>query len=172
MKALVTGYPGTGKSSIAKSLKERGYDAYDIEAMPGYMHAVDSETGVKITLPSPVPRNWFENVGAYNWDSGRILRILDEHDDVYICALADNQKELYDSFDILFLLTLDEVDMESRLLSRMTTHYGKDQGELADILMNHRHFEDSLLNLGAHPINTKCALPEIVDEILTYARSL
>ena len=169
MKALITGYPGTGKSSIAQVLKEKGHAAYDIEAMPGYMHAVDIETGVRSKLPSPVPRHWFDNVGAYDWDTEKIRQLLSAHEDIFICALADNQEQLYTSFDIIFLLLLDEIEMENRLLSRETTSYGKDQGELADILLNHHHFEKSLLDLGAYPINTTHALPEIVNEILIHA---
>jgi len=168
MKALVTGYPGTGKSSVARELQKRGYAAYDTEAMRGYMHAESLVTGEHIPLPSPVPRGWFETTGGYNWDVPRVSALLNSHDDVFICALADNQERLYDLFDAIFLLTLDEVEMEHRLRLRSTTVYGKDLAELADILLHHRHFEQNLLARGAIAIAAKKAIPEVVNQILSY----
>ncbi len=122
----------------------------------------------EIKLPSPVPRGWFDDVGGYNWDIPRVTQLLDSHDDVYICALADNQEILYDVLDYIFLLTLDEVELEKRLRLRNTTNYGKDAQELADIMTLHRHFEQSLLNAGAIQLNVAKNLPEVVDEILSY----
>jgi hypothetical protein len=168
MKALVTGYPGTGKSSVARELQKRGHIAYDTEAMHGYMHLQSVTSGKKIALPSPVPRGWFDTTGNYNWDIPRVSALLNAHEDVYICALADNQEILYDVFDCIFLLLLDEVELEKRLFLRTTTNYGKDAGELADILMLHRPFEQSLLNRGAISIDVSKAVPDVVDEILNY----
>jgi len=171
MKVLITGYPGTGKSSVAKELQRRGHVAYDTEAMRGYMHAESIQTGIRIPLPQPVPRGWFGTTGGYNWDIPRVTELLNTYDDVFICALADNQERLYELFDKIFLLTLDEVEMEQRLRSRNTTSYGKDPGELADILTYHQHFEESLLNgTGAIsiPVNAKPDLSEVVNEILDH----
>jgi hypothetical protein len=168
MKILVTGYPGTGKSSIVRELKKRGRYAYDTEAIRSLMHAEDNKTGVRIPLPQPVPRGWFETIGGYDWNIPRLSEILNSHDDVFICALADNQESLYDTFDKIFLLLLDEVDMEHRLQTRTTTDYGKNSDELADIMQDHRHFEESLLNAGAIAIDVKKAIPEVVDEILSH----
>jgi hypothetical protein len=168
VKVLITGYPGTGKSSVAKELQERGHAAYDTEAMRGYMHAESVENSRRIRVPSPVPRDWFDDIGNINWDIPRVTTLLNSHDDVFICALADNQEALYDLFDFIFLLTLDEIEMEQRLRSRTTTNYGKDSGELADIFVNHQHFEQSLRERGAIEISVKPALSEVVNEILGH----
>ncbi|HSW80718.1 MAG TPA: AAA family ATPase [Candidatus Saccharimonadales bacterium] len=168
MKVLVTGYPGTGKSSVARELKKRGHNAYDTEGMRGYMHAQDIDTGEKIPIPTPVPRGWFDKVGNYNWDIPRIANLLASHEDVFLCSLADNQQILYDVFDFIFLLTLDDVELENRLRSRMTTNYGKNSGELSDIMTFHRRFEQSLLNLGAIEIKANRGIIEVTDEILSF----
>lgn len=168
-KFLVTGYPGTGKSSIAQELKKRGYAAYDTEAMQGYMHAESIASGKRIPLPSPVPRGWFTTTGGYNWDIPRVLSLINSHMNIFICALADNQELLYDQFDKIFLLTLDETELEERLRLRTTTSYGKDFGELADILTAHQHFEQSLIGRGAVEVNVSKAIPEVVTNILQYA---
>jgi broad-specificity NMP kinase len=169
MKVLITGFPGTGKSSVAQELQRRGHSAYDTEAMRGYMHLEDVVTGERVKLPDPVPRGWFDTRGNFNWDIVRVTQLLEAHtDDVFICALADNQGALYDQFDKMFILIVDEVDLEKRLRLRTTTDYGKDGLEMADIMMLHKHFEQSLQNLGAIPINAKKALHDVVDDILKH----
>ena len=72
-------------------------------------------------------------------------------------------------FDKIFLLTLNELEMEHRLRLRDTTDYGKDPGELADILVHHLHFEQGMLNnVGAVPVDATHAIPEVVNEILSH----
>ncbi len=169
MKALITGYPGTGKSSVARELQKRGHNAYDTEAMRGYMHAESIETGERISLPSPIPRGWFAEIGGNNWNIPRVTKLLESHDDVFICVLADNQHILYDVFDFIFLLTLDDIEIENRLKSRNSTQYGKNSDELSDIMTFHGHFEQSLLNAGAVEIKADKGVTEVTDEILSIA---
>ncbi len=166
MKVLITGYPGTGKSTIAKALKIRGRHAYDTEAMRNYMHAEDIDSGKRIAVPSPVPRGWFDNTGSYNWDVNRVTGLINSFEDIYICALADNQEEFYSLFDKIFILLLDEVELENRLLLRSSTPYGKDKDELTDIMSLHTHFEQSLIEYGAIPINVHPSIDNIVERIL------
>lgn len=171
---LVTGYPGTGKSSVARELQRRGHTAYDTEAMRGYMHAESTETGRRIPLPSPVPAGWFDDVGTYIWDVNRVTALLRRHDDtddVYICALADNQEDFYGMFDKIFLLLLDITLMQHRLEQRTTSDYGKDRQELSDILKMHRHFERSLLAAGAVGISTDRPLQQVAGEIIALSHA-
>jgi gluconate kinase len=161
-KFLVTGYPGTGKSSVANELKKLGRNAYDTESMHAYMHAESLDNGRREPLPRPVPRGWF-TTNAYNWDIIRVQQLLDAHDELYICALADNQELLYPSFDKIFLLMLDETVLQQRLAMRTTANYGKDRDELSDILLAHRHFEQSLLAQGAIPINVTASLRDVAN---------
>jgi hypothetical protein len=62
----------------------------------------------------------------------RVAELLKSYDDIFICALADNQADFYD-IDMIFVLTLDEPVMRQRLGSREKTDRGKDAGELSDI---------------------------------------
>lgn len=115
MKILITGFPGTGKSSVAKELKKRGHNAYDIEAMPDYAHVEDRATGRHLKVPSPLPLNWFSDAGINRWDINKVTDLLNEHDDVFICGLGGNQDQLYDYFDRIFVLTADDTVLEQRL---------------------------------------------------------
>lgn len=169
---LITGYPGTGKSSVAKELQKRGRAAYDTEAMRGYMHAVSITTGRRIPIPNPVPSGWFNDTGACIWDAVKLPQLLAQPKTVFVCALADNQEAFYHLFDAIFLLVLDQTIMRHRLVLRTTCAYGKDDGELSDIFTYHRQFEQSLLAQGALPIDTDKPLPEVVNDILAHVQSL
>lgn len=167
MKVLITGFPGTGKSSIAHELKLRGYNAYDPEAMRGYMHLQDINTGRPVQIPEHPMRGWFDTYGAFNWDITRLTRLLGQSKakTVFICSLADNIESLYALFDRVFVLVLDDFELENRLRSR-SKFIDTNPEMLADTLMLHRHFEQSLLNQGANAINVHANIKTVTDHIL------
>jgi broad-specificity NMP kinase len=171
MNYLITGFPGTGKTSIAAELKRRGHNAYDTENMRGYMHTESRVDGGRIQKPSDVPSGWYDTVGAYNWDTVKILTLLDGPNDKFICAKAHNQSEFFDKFDKIFVLTLDFTEVIKRLHNRPGKAIGKTDSELSDIIIMREHFERSLLGCGAIAIDVTKGLHEVTDEILQYTYS-
>lgn len=168
MNFLITGFPGTGKTSISTELKRRGHYAYDTENMRGYMHTESRVDGKHIVKPSDVPSGWYDTVGAYNWDPIKISKLLDDPKDKFICAKAHNQLDFLDKFRKVFVLTLDETEMIERLRIRPGNAIGKTNSELSDILMLHRHFEQNLLGHNAIKIDVSKHVNDVVDEILAY----
>lgn len=166
MNFLITGFPGTGKTAIAAELKRRGYNAYDTENMRGYMHTESRTDGIRIQKPSDVPSGWYDTIGAYNWDSIKILKLLNDPRDKFICAKAHNQSDFFDQFNKIFVLTLDFTEMIKRLKNRAGKAIGKTNFELSDIITIREHFELSLLNHNATEINVDKHINEVVDEIL------
>ncbi len=172
MKCLITGFPGMGKSSIAKELKRRGHRAYDPQSIRQHMHVQDRLTGERILPPDDVPKGWYDSVGAFNWDPVRVRTLMNSSEDVFICSLAHNQSWFYSEFDIIFVLTLDNADLTTRLNSRTGKTIGKTNEELSDIINNHRGFEQNLLNKGAIRINVAQPLGKIVDKIIDEMNKL
>lgn len=167
-KYFVTGFPGTGKTSVATELKRRGYYAYDPETMQNYMHLEQVDTGKHIRLPDRPQRGWFDTIGNFNWDLNRIDTLLDSHEDMFICSLADNQLSILDKFDLVFVLSLDDFTLEQRLNHR-DGDLSKVPEQLADILTLHRHFEESLIdNHGAIKIDAKPSIRDVTDGILRF----
>lgn len=167
MKILITGFPGTGKSSIAEELKRRGRNAYDPQSMHDYMHVGDRDTGRHIKQPESVPAGWYDNVGAYNWDLVKLEKLVQGNEDIFICSKAHNQSDFYNVFDKIFILTLDFTELLHRLNMRAGKSIGKSPEELSDIFSHKNHFEKSLINNGATEINASKPLHNIVDEILS-----
>ena len=169
MKILITGFPGTGKSSIANELKHRGRKAYDPQSMHEYMHVENRETGRRIKQPEKVPAGWYDTIGAYNWDTIKLEKLLQSSEDIFICSKAHNQSDFYNEFDKIFVLSLDFTELIRRLELRSGKAIGKNSDELSDILSLHNHFEQSLTNHGAIKIDASQPLGNIADEILSNA---
>jgi broad-specificity NMP kinase len=166
MKILITGFPGTGKSSIARELKRRGHIAYDPETMHSFMHLEDVQTGKHIRMPEQPRRGWFDTVGSFNWDIPKVLTLLNSSgDDVFICSLADNMNTILTEFDKVFVLTLDDFTLEQRLRHR-ENDLSKIPEQLADILTLHKHFEESMAAKKAIVINVSSDIIAVTDHIL------
>lgn len=166
MNYLITGFPGMGKTAIARELVARGCAAYDPETIEGFMFTIDRKTGERIDPPYPVPQGWYDECGAYNWDSARIHELLASEGDVYVCSKAHNQQDFYVYFDKIFVLKLDDTTLTKRLRDRPGQMIGKSQVELDDILRLHEPFESTLLLHGAYAISASPSLDVVVDSIL------
>lgn len=171
MKFLITGFPGTGKTTTAHALKARGRSAYDPQQMQGYMRIESREGGHVIHAPKPVPKSWYDSVGAYRWDHSKISTLLESQDDVYICSLAENQSKYYDAFDMIFVLHLPDKVLIQRLKGRDLNALGHNKDEQADILLHRGAFEQQLVEHGAHLISTLPPPGEVVDAILAAINS-
>lgn len=135
------------------------------------MHIESRIDGRHIKTPEPVPRGWYSTIGAFNWDTKRIIGLLNTPQDLFICSLAHNQDEFLSLFTHIFVLTLDEILLEQRLRERLGDTIGKTEDELQDILQLHRHFENHLLNQGAIAVNVAPGIPEVVTTILHYCHT-
>ncbi len=165
MKILITGFPGTGKSTIARTLKKRGYHAYDPERMHAFMHLENRITGKHIKRPPNTPRGWYDTEGAFNWNIPAVTKLLESYEEIYICSLADNMQSLYSDFDFIFILTADDFLLQQRLEKR-NSGLSTTPSQMADILTLHRHFEQSLIEQGAYQLDVKKSVEQLVTTIL------
>lgn len=173
MNVLITGFPGTGKTAIAAELKRRGHRAYDPEVMRGHTHVEDRATGERVHPPKPVPSGWYDTTGAHTWDAVKLRELLGSSaadagaDDIFVCGFAHNVGDFWDLFDHVFMLTLDDTDLEQRLLSRSNALIGRTPTERSDIMRLRGEFERRMVARGAHPLGSHAAPHQLVDQILT-----
>ena len=164
---LITGYPATGKSSVADELARRGYAAYNTDDIPGLSHHIHKDgTPVDLTKGHIEDKSELEWV----WNKTKLTELLRSAGQVFICAITSRQHEFYDQFDKIFVLTIDEPTLKHRLLTRTTNDFGKHPNEMKMLVDGRKGFEQQMLEVGATPIDATQPLGEVVDDILGKLR--
>lgn len=164
---LITGYPATGKSSVADELARRGYAAYNTDDIPGLSHHVHKDgTPVDLSKGHIEDKSELEWV----WNKDKLTKLLHSADEVFICAITSRQHEFYDQFDKIFVLTIDEATLKHRLLTRTTNDFGKHPNEMKMLVDGREGFEQQMLKVGAVPVDATQPLAKVVDDILGKLR--
>lgn len=167
MKAyLITGYPGIGKSSVANELERRGYAAYDTDDLPGVTYHAHKD-GSRVDLS----RGHIEDKSNLDWvwDKAKLSELLTSADVVFICAITSKQHELYDRFDKIFVLAVDEGTLKHRLLMRTTNDFGKHPNEMKMLIDGYEGFMEQMTKAGAVSIDSSQPLKKVVDDIISLA---
>ncbi|WP_112246085.1 AAA family ATPase [Kribbella monticola] len=152
---LVEGGSGTGKSSVCRELRRRGYKAIDGDNELAYRG--DPETG----LPTNAPGRHELHI----WNVAKVREIAaDQTEDLaFFCGGSRNFPKFLDVFDKVFVLDVDTETLKHRLTSRAPADWGGTAEEKAKILHLHTTKEDIP---EGQVINTNRPLPEVVDAIL------
>jgi hypothetical protein len=166
----VTGNSGVGKSTVCAFLKSWGELAMDAD-WEGYNHWVDRTSGqVVVDPPDPVPAGWLD---CFAW---RISRAEVEalaarmHDKIaFLCGSAENEVDVWDLFDLVVCVLVDNETLRDRLLTRTTNAFGKHPEELAAALEHNDGVESTYRRLGATIIDGRRPPAEAADAILAAA---
>ncbi|MBX4197207.1 AAA family ATPase [Candidatus Saccharibacteria bacterium] len=167
MKYLITGVAGTGKSTLAKELRRRGYAAYDVEE--GFSYYVDKQTGERCAYPKQPSQEWYDQHERV-FDEKVLLGLLKKHahEPLFICSITANQAKFYPQFDKLFLLTASDDIITHRLGTRTNNYFGKHPLDLQRVIGRHQQFDDELLALDAIPIDASLPIEQMTNKILSY----
>ena len=113
MRVLLTGVSGTGKSSLVRELRNRGYTAFDAD-----------DNG--LTEPRPD--------GTWGWRVDLVRALFDQHDDdlLFFAGCSDEQAQFEFGFKVLLTAPV-EVVLE-RLGTRSTNSFGKSQDQRDRVL--------------------------------------
>jgi adenylate kinase family enzyme len=94
MKILITGVSGTGKSTIAKALRERGVYTVDFSDVRNLCFWRDIQTKEKTRYSSVATHEWFDS-HEYICDLPRLQEILNEREDIAMTGVASgNQTQI------------------------------------------------------------------------------
>jgi hypothetical protein len=166
----VTGSSGVGKSTVCALLKSMGELAVDAD-WEGYNHWVDRTSGqVVVHPPYPVPAGWLER---FAWRIGRAeveALAARAHDrTAFLCGCVENEADVWDLFDLVVCVVVDNETLRDRLLTRTTNAFGQHPNELAAALVCNDGVEPAYRRLDATIIDGRRPLAEVVDAILAAA---
>ena len=168
---LVTGNPGSGKSTVAAELARRGYVALDPDYDPELSHWRDSD-GLRTDLddgPAAPTEDWLRS-HRWVWSRPRLEELLASSDaPVFVCGIAVNQHELVDLFAKVFLLRIDDRAQEDRLVRHDLAHPpGRSEAGRRQIREGRPVFEAEMLQLGATALDGTLPTRAVVDHIRAY----
>ncbi|HEX6355252.1 hypothetical protein [Actinophytocola sp.] len=169
----VTGNSGAGKSTVCALLKSMGELAVDAD-WEGYNKWVDRASGqVVVDPPDPVPAGWLDR---FAWKISRaevealVARLHDKT--AFLCGCVENEADVWDLFDLVVCVVVDNETVRHRLLTRATNSFGKHPEELAAALEHNDGVESTYRRLGATIIDGRQPPTEVADAILAAAGRL
>jgi predicted ATPase len=163
-KYLITGRPGSGKTTVIESLKQRGFHAFNTDDMPEITKLEEQETGKPVPWPEG-PVDWTRYI--WNWQEAGLRNLLQTESDIFIGAIVGNQQKFYPLFDKIFALTVSTETLQKRLDSHAHPRTVQEKEQAIAVHHNKQaRFEEQGLVL----IPADGAVDEIVDTILTQLK--
>lgn len=163
----IKGTPGSGKSAIRKALEGRGYEAHDADDkdMGG---PYNNTTNERVTYPDEAPTpEWF---AAHSY---RLIpeSIKDLHEKargkiIFLCGTASNEDDVWDLFDHVLFLDIDEPTLKTRIANRSNNDYGKAPHEFELIMEKYQADKLKQSRPGVISIDAAQPLNHVVDQIL------
>jgi dephospho-CoA kinase len=166
----VTGSPGAGKSAACALLRSLGETAVDAD-WEGFSQWTDRVSGRVVTDPPyPVPPGW---LGRFAWKINRskveTLARRARNGTAFLFGSVENEIEVWDLFDLVICLVVDDETLRERLRTRTTNHFGKDPAELSATLERNAGVESTYRGFGATILDGRQPLTEVVEAILAAA---
>lgn len=159
-KYLITGRPGSGKTTVVRELQRRGYTAYNTDDLDDVTKLEEKTTGKIVPWPDG-PVDW--DTHTWNWQDTAFRRLLEQDGDVFIGAIVGNQKDYYPLFDKVFALVLSGETLASRLDSH---EHPRTKAEKDKAKAVHEEKQGRWKDQGLILISSERPVPEVVDEIL------
>jgi shikimate kinase len=162
-RVLLTGTSGTGKSTIAAALADRGYRAVDAD-YGGLSELVDAPAGELTGIGGG--RDWV-------WRVDRIAALLDQPGDgpLFLAGCSPNQGRFYPRFDHVVLLTAPPAVVAHRLATRTNNPYGRAPDEVTRALELQRTVEPLLRRGAGLVVDTTNPVDDVVAAILNHVGS-
>jgi dephospho-CoA kinase len=141
---LITGNPGSGKSTMVAELTRRGLLAIDTDDIAAWV----DDSGRTAQQPVPMTAAWLAS-HHWVWTRSAIERAVAtaRTSPVFFCGIAVNQREMLDVFDRVFVLTLDEQTQIDRLDT--PDNADRNAAQRAEIIDGRPVFEEQMRAAGA-----------------------
>lgn len=170
---LITGISTSGKSSIAKELAMRGFEAYDTEHN-GISAWFNKETGEKAAEFGQVADKTKEWMDQHEWrmsmDWVKQKAAESAGKQIFLCGGGANEPEVRKLCDKVVWLMTDEATIRLRVNNLRDHTYGTRPHELERILEGNKRKEAEYQEYGAIMVDVRQPFAKVVDEILAEVR--
>lgn len=142
---LISGLPGTGKTSVCQELQLRGLQAIDADK----------------TFGLQAKNGWI-------WRDQELNTALDDQasDTLFVCGSASNRDQYMHRFTKVFILYVDSKTLKNRLTNRTNNNFGKDPVVLARQLRHNKGVKEYSVKRGRLIIDATQPVTKVVDDIL------
>jgi hypothetical protein len=168
---LIEGVSGTGKTSVCRELRRRGYHAINGDRELAYRG--DPQTGEPVdglTRDGVADRAVWEHA-HHIWDVDRLRSLVADrrHAISFFCGGSRNFARFIDLFDGVLVLDVDLDTLNRRLARRAEDEFGGSASERALIVRLHATKAD--IPARGVLIDAAAPLERVVDEILSRVRA-
>lgn len=166
-KIYITGISGTGKTTIANVLIDRGFHTISIDETDNLCHWVNKENGKVVTDEVGLNKQFID---THDWicDIDYLKELMKKGDNtVIVLGSASNQNDFLDLFDKVLLLQCKPETFIERIEKRKDNVFGKDKTAQESILGWHKYFEDELLRKGAISIDAEKSIEDVVKQVVS-----
>ena len=164
-KVYITGVSGTGKTTIANLLSQKGIKAYSLDEVPGLCHWVNKIDGKIVNYEAKLDREFIE---SHSWicNIEKLKQLINQNESVVILGLADNQEEFLSFFDKIILLQCKPETFLNRIKERADNPFGQDKSAQEYLLDTYKAFEQKILENGAIAVNTEDPTQMVIEKIV------
>ncbi len=164
---LVTGVAGTGKSTLAETLKQKNIPCIDGDYDEGIAYWKHKKTGKKVT---DIHSIYGISVRFYEWlwDIEKMREFLgNSPEPIIVCGTADNKSEAYPLFERIVFLTAGEETLNFRLKTRQNNSFGKLASHRKTAIKDNAESVSHATENGFEIIDTSKLSPEQLVEYVT-----
>jgi adenylate kinase family enzyme len=164
---LITGNPGSGKTTVALEMTRRGFTALDTDELADW----ETTNGVPVRQPEHATDEWLRQ-HRWVWNRTRLEDAIRTRttagQPVFPCGIAVNQREMLDCFALVLLLSLDDTTQIDRLDTVSNAH--RNEAQRAQIIRGRPVFEQEMKSAGAVVLDGRQPTSRVVDLILHEVR--
>jgi dephospho-CoA kinase len=166
----ITGVSGTGKSTVRLELAGRGFRSFDTdEDGIAAWHLRTTGEAIHDSDAGNRPDGFLRHRWAINRSRVEELALMARDQLVFLCGAVENEDEVWDLFDVVVCLVLDEATLRARLATRTTNRFGRTRVELNAILSRNRTTEATYRGVGAFVVSAAQPVAVVADQILELA---